>query len=123
MNGEILSFRDLFAWQKAMGLVRKAYILSRGFPREETYGLTSQLRRSAISIPANIAEGQKRNHRKEFIQFLGIAKGSLAELQTFLLLAEQLGYAKGKQIEEIIIDAEEVERILAGLLSSLITHH
>src|SRR5260370_39602964 len=92
-------FRDLRVWQCGMELVEEVYRLTRGFPKEELYGLTNQLRRAAVSIPSNIAEGQTRSHLKEVLQFLSMAQGSLAELQTPLELAARLRYLSPAQIE------------------------
>ena len=86
------SYRDLTVWQKSIVLATTIYGATRGFPAEERFGLTSQIRRSATSIPANIAEGQARRTTGEFLQSLGIARGSLAELETHLILSERLGY-------------------------------
>ena len=86
---EIKSFRDLLVWQKAMQLVTDIYRVTRSFPKEEQFGLTTQLRRAAVSVPANIAEGQGRRHSREFDNFLSMALGSLAEVQTHL----EIGYA------------------------------
>lgn len=84
------SFKDLVVWQEAMGLVKAVYGVCRKLPKEETYALSDQMRRSAVSVPSNIAEGQKRINKQEFIQFLGIALGSLGELETQLILAQDL---------------------------------
>jgi four helix bundle protein len=92
IKSEIQSHRDLIAWQKAMDLVVETYTVSRDFPKEELYGLTSQMRRAAMSVPANIAEGQGRRLSGEFIHFLGNARGSLLELDTHLEIALRLGY-------------------------------
>ncbi|MEW6133747.1 MAG: four helix bundle protein [Pseudomonadota bacterium] len=109
--------RELLAWQESMVLVKLVYELTAAFPKEELYGLTSQLRRAAVSIPSNIAEGAARNGDREFHQFLAIARGSLAELETQMLLAEQLGYlAKGTlptgQMERLF-------KLISGLMNSL----
>ncbi len=85
-------YRELEVWQKAMKLTELIYKLSAGFPKEEIFGLTSQIRRSAVSIPSNIAEGSGRAGKREFLQFLSIARGSSAELETQLLLAKNIGY-------------------------------
>jgi four helix bundle protein len=114
--GLIKSYRDLVAWQKAMSLAKKIYVLTRSYPKEELYGITSQMRRAAVSVPANIAEGRSRNHKKEFAHFLGFAKGSLAELQTFLMLSIDLGYAGPSKINGLMQDSEELERILTSLV-------
>src|SRR5690242_11862010 len=111
------SFRDLLVWQKAMTLVTDVYRITRVFPPEERYGLTLQLRRAAVSVPSNIAEGQARPTRGEFLQFLGYSKGSLAEMETQLLIAENLGYLREPNaLREPIA---EVGRMLSGLLASL----
>jgi four helix bundle protein len=89
----IKSYRDLRVWQEAMTLAEACYRLTRGFPKEEMFGLSSQIRRSAASIPANIAEGHGRENTQSFIQYLRIAQGSLKELETHLMLAERVGIA------------------------------
>ena len=114
-------YRELIAWQKAMALVKDVYEVTNGFPDDERFGLVSQMRRCAVSIPSNIAEGQARNTTGEFKQFIGVARGSIAELTTQLLIAEQLGYLNAPQ--QIIDLAEEVGRILTGLSQSLRTNH
>lgn len=114
-------YRELVAWQKAMDLVTHVYAITKHFPDDERFGLTSQMRRCAVSIPSNIAEGQARNTTGEFKQFIGVARGSIAELTTQILIAEQLGYLRdAKQTIEI---AEEVGRILTGLSQSLRTNN
>ena len=111
------SYRDLIAWQKAMDLAQDVYRASGSFPREEMYGLTSQLRRCAISIPSNIAEGQGRMTKKDFKLFLGHARGSLLELETQVILAEKLGYLKSSS--SLLNKGDEVKRILNGLIQSM----
>jgi four helix bundle protein len=93
--------------------------MTRKFPKEEIYGLTSQIRRAAISVPANIAEGRSRNHRREFAQFLGISKGSVSEIQTFICLSEDLGYVKRNQTVDLLRETEEVEKMLTKLINTL----
>lgn len=115
----IRSHRDLIVWQKGMELVVAVYGISKNFPKEETYGLTSQLRRAAVSIPANIAEGQGRRLPREFAQFLAHARGSLLELDTLLELAQRLGYIKESEYFKIKERVNEVGRILNGLLRSI----
>jgi four helix bundle protein len=100
-----------------MALVKRVYEVTRTFPREEIYGLTAQMRRSAVSIPSNLAEGAARTGRKEFAQFLSIAKGSLSELETQLLISADLGYLDKNH--EIFQSVEEVSRLLAGLHRSV----
>ena len=112
-------YRSLTVWQKAMDMVTEIYRLTQRFPKEEVYGLTSQLRRAAVSVPSNIAEGQGRLTRGEFRQFLGHAKGSLAEIDTQLLIAHELGYLADTNC--ILEKTAEVGRLLNGLLNSLAT--
>lgn len=115
------SYRDLVIWNKSIALVGKIYSSTRSFPKEEIYGLTSQIRRAGISIPANIAEGQARNSKGEFLQFFGIAQGSLAELERLLMISRNLEYLTSKDAEELLINCEEISRLLAGLKNSLKT--
>jgi four helix bundle protein len=113
------SFRDLQVWQRAMQLAVAIYRLTQDFPREEQYGLTSQIRRAAVSIPSNIAEGQGRVNIGEFRQFLGIARGSTCELQTQLEIARALKLGKSELIDENEALSNEVRKMLFGLLDSL----
>ncbi|HLC16456.1 MAG TPA: four helix bundle protein [Thermodesulfovibrionia bacterium] len=115
------SYRDLIVWQKSMDLVSKIYNFTQSFPKEEMYGITSQMRRAGISVPANIAEGQGRNSKGEFLQFLGIAQGSLAELETLILICQNLAYIQQNNAEELLNDCEEIGRLLAALKRSLRT--
>lgn len=108
-------FKELQVWQRAMKLVKEVYIITTTFPNEERYGLVAQMRRSAVSIPSNIAEGHTRQTKREFKQFLAIARGSAAELQTQLILAGDLGFVAKEKIQPI---QEEIE-ILAKMMSSL----
>ena len=113
------SFRDLTVWQRAMQLAMAVYRLTQGFPREELYGLTSQIRRAAISIPSNIADGQGRANTGEFRHFLAIARGSNCEVQTQLELARLLNYGTPQLIGEAESLADEVRKMLFGVLDSL----
>ena len=113
------SYKDLVAWQKAMDLVTATYRSTASFPKEEQFGLTSQLRRAAVSIPSNIAEGQGRLSEKEFRYFLGQARGSLMEVETQLQIAQNLGYLKAAQTTEVLKACAEVGRILNGLMASI----
>lgn len=113
------SYKDLVVWQKAMALVADVYRVTRGFPREEIFGLASQMRRSAVSIPSNIAEGQGRATRGEFVQFLGHARGSLFELDTQVSIAGSLDYLTQEVEQQIAAKITEVALILNGLLTSL----
>ena len=96
--GRVESYRDLIVWQKSMELVERVYRMTRVFPKEELYGLSSQIRRAAVSIPSNIAEGQARKSTAEFLNFLSIAQGSRAEVETQTLIAQRLGYVTQNQI-------------------------
>ena len=118
-SGTIKSHRDLVVWQKAMNLAVAIYQLGKGFPKEETYGLTSQSRRASAPIPANIAEGQGRRSAKEFQQFLANARGSLLELDTHMELALRLGYMDKGQHATLQEKIDEVGRLLNGLIRSL----
>jgi len=111
--------KELKVWQKAYELCLKIYKLTEKFPKEERFGLVAQIRRSAVSIPSNIAEGYNRGHRLEYVQFLNIAYGSLNELDTQLLLSKDLSYASGEEVECILEDLYELERMLAALIRSL----
>jgi len=113
------SYKDLVAWQKAMQLVTEIYETTEGFPREEVYGLTSQIRRASVSVPCNIAEGQGRLTTGEFQQFLGYARGSLLELETLIQVATNLNYLHPDQSNELLRRSAEVGKILNGLLSSI----
>jgi four helix bundle protein len=113
------SYQDLVAWKKAVEFVTEIYRATKRFPKEENYGLTSQIRRAAISIPSNIAEGQGRLTKGEFKQFLGNARGSLFELVTQLTIAENLGYMNKNDFNGLFSLSDELGRLLNGLLTSL----
>ena len=113
------SYRDLEVWQKSMDLVVECYQITKKFPKSEIYGLTSQLRRAAVSIPANIAEGRERQHTKEFIQHLSIAYGSLAELETHILIGQRLNYLDSTQEKQLLEKTAEIGRMINGLRRSL----
>jgi len=113
------SYRDLLVWQKAMALTVETYRFSSGFPRSEVYGLTSQVRRAAVSMPSNIAEGYGRGSRKEYVQFLCISQGSLKELETQVILAQRLNYGSKTMGEGLLELSEEVGRMLGALIRSL----
>ena len=107
--------RDLVVWQKSMQLVRDIYRVTREFPKDEIYGLTNQLRRAAVSVPSNLAEGHGRFSRKEFRQFIGRARGSLLEVETQLEIARDLGYLNNTTAHELLAQASEIARLLNGL--------
>jgi four helix bundle protein len=113
------SYRDLIVWQKAMALARCAYTISQGLPKSEAYGLLTQIRRAAVSVPSNIAEGYGRLSDLQFRHFLGNARGSLYEMQTQLELAGELGYLDEKLVREIMDHGSEVARLINGLISVL----
>lgn len=119
----IKDFKDLIVWQKAMELVAEVYLLVKILPKEELYSLSDQIRRSAISIPSNIAEGQGRNSVKEFIHFLAIAKGSKAALETQLLLCVKIKYLNNNEIENAINLIQEIGKMLNALQNSLKTNN
>jgi four helix bundle protein len=118
-NG-IKSYRDLLVWQKGMALVKEVYWVTRAFPVEERFGLSIQMRRAAVSVPSNIAEGQARQGKKEFVQFLSHAEGSLAELDTQLTLALELGYCRQSDGQRIATMIAELQNMIAALRRSLI---
>jgi len=111
------SYKDLELWQVSMNFVSEVYTLTKSFPKEELYGLTSQIRRCAISIPSNIAEGSSRKGTKEFIQFLWIANGSLSEFETQIEIAQKLGYLDS--IELVIEKVKHIRKMIHGLIHSL----
>ena len=119
MANEVRSYKDLVAWQKSMDLVTEGYRASQGFPKEEIFGLVSQIRRAAVSVPSNIAEGHARTSKKEFQYFLRNARGSLAELETQLTIAHQLAYIDKTGINQLVDRLGEVGRIVNGLLAAL----
>jgi len=113
------SYKDLIVWQKAMQLVKQLYLVSRQFPREETYGITAQLRRAGVSIPANIAEGNARSSKRDYAHFLAIARGSLTETETLLLIALQLGYVEKDAATPVFSRMDEIGRMLRAMHSKL----
>jgi len=117
----VRTYRDLVVWQKAMELVTEIYRATQNFPKEETFGLISQIRRASVSIPSNIAEGQGRLSEKEFRQFLGNARGSLSEVETQVIIAKNLGYLDDSYSKNLLTMIAEVGRVLNGLISSVIS--
>jgi four helix bundle protein len=115
----VRNYSELIAWQKAMDLVEVIYAATRQFPKEELYGLTSQVRRAAVSIPSNIAEGQGRKSINEFLHHLSIAYGSLREVETQILIAGRLTYQSQEEINHILELSAEVGRLINGLYQSL----
>ena len=115
----IENHKDLVVWQKSMDLVDMIYRLIKKLPGDERYSLCDQMRRSAVSIPSNIAEGKSRNSIKEYKQFVGIAKGSAAELETQLLICERIGYLEKEELSEVMGLLDEVSKMLAKLNNAL----
>ena len=115
----VKDYRELIVWQKAIDLVEMVYRVTGSFPKEELYGLTSQIRRAAVSIPSNVAEGQARNTTSDFLHFLAIARGSLKEVETQVTIARRLGYIDDRKEVELVSLTEEVSRLISGLMNSL----
>ena len=116
---EVKSYQDLSVWRKGMDLAEQAYRLTSEFPREELFGMTSQIRRAAASIPANVAEGWGRNGTTEYMQFLRVAQGSLKELETHLLPSQRVGLVQAAKVEPLLSLATEVGKMLNALHGSL----
>jgi four helix bundle protein len=111
--------QNLDAWKKSFDLVKKVYVLTKPFPPEEKFGLTSQIRRCVVSIPANIAEGSARRSDKELIQFLYISLGSASELDTLLLLSKDLGFIDPETCDSVIVDLDSIFRLILGFINSV----
>ncbi len=118
MRAPAKSFQDLIVWQKAHGLVVAAYRFTKRFPQDELYGLTSQLRRAAVSVPANTAEGFRRRGRADKVRFLNVAQGSLEEARYYLILGRDLGYGDSSPLLELV---EEVSKLLESYSKSILT--
>jgi len=119
MSSRIESYQDLKVWQKAIDLVPMVYRVLKRFPKNEQYAMADQVRRAVVSVPANIAEGQARQHPKEFLQGLYIARGSLAELETLLIVAERLGYITTETKTGLNQSIVEIRKMLHGLISRI----
>jgi four helix bundle protein len=116
----VQSYKDLIVWQKEIDMFEMIYQVTRNFPKEELYGLTNQLRRAAVSIPSNIAEGHARASTAEFVRFLSIARGSLAEVETHLLIARRLAYLSNDQLAPILSLPIEINKMTNGLMAKLV---
>jgi len=112
-------FRELKVWQAAMDLAAECYRVTKTYPKDELFGMTSQIRRAAASVPANIAEGQGRHHTKEFLQFLSTARGSLMELETHLELSQRVGLLPQEELDNLLNLADQISRMLSGLRQAL----
>jgi four helix bundle protein len=119
MDANTKGYKELIVWQRAIELVPQVYQLTKRFPSDELYGITSQIRRAMISVPANIAEGQGRHHPKEFFNFLSIARGSLAEVDTLLIVACKLGYLHEEQLEKFESQIIRIRQLIQKLMQSL----
>ena len=117
MSGQ--SYKDLLAWQKAIDLVEEVYRATRGWPQDELFGLTNQVRRAVVSIPSNVAEGQGRHNHKEFLRYVQISNSSLNEVETQLLIAKRLEYIDEEAYRTLTSQADDVGRLLHGLMRSL----
>ena len=115
------SHKDLEVWKRSIDLVKTIYTVTKSFPKEEIYGLTNQVRRAAVSIPSNIAEGAARNYKKEFIQFLYVALGSIAELETQIIISQNLSFIKNADSEKIQNELFSIKNMVIGLINYLKT--
>lgn len=118
-SGVVKSYRDLLVWQKSMSFVTEVYRHLESFPKQEQYGLVSQIKRSSLSIPSNIAEGSSRRSTKEFLHYINIATGSLAEVETQLQIANNLNYLDADTLKNMLGHTDEISRMLQGLYHSL----
>jgi len=119
MSVKIKSFKDLNIWIRSIKIVKEIYQISKLFPKEEVYCLTNQIRRSAISIPSNIAEGFARFHNKEYRQFLFISLGSCAELSTQMIIALHLGYVENKKADQLLNEIDEISKMTMCLIKKI----
>ena len=118
-SGEVRHYRGLLVWQKAVDWVEAVYATTAAWPTDERFGLTSQIRRAAVSIPSNIAEGAARRSTPDFLRFLSISRASLAEAETQLIIAERLGYIDAVALTALLDAADEISRMSSGLISKL----
>ena len=118
-NEMIQTYKDLIVWQKSMILAEEIYLVTKNFPKEEVYGLISQLHRASVSIPSNLAEGSSRRSKQEFIRFINIASGSLAELETQLMLSNRLNFVTIEKLNQLKNQTKEISKMLFALQRSL----
>ena len=116
---EYSSYKDLIVWKKGIELVKEIYSIAKLLPKEETYALSDQMRRAAVSIPSNIAEGQKRNSKKDFVQFLSIAAGSVAELETQMTVCKEVGFVSDEELSDGFALCEEIGKMLGAMIGKL----
>jgi four helix bundle protein len=116
---KIRNYRDLKVWQKAVQLSKEIFLITTKFPANQQYGLKSQIERSVVSIASNIAEGSGRNGRQEFIYHLGVAQGSLFEVETQLIIAKEIGFLSLEEVEKLLKISEEISRMISGLIIKL----
>ena len=116
---KVRSYRDLIAWQRSMDMAQLVYEVSAACPKEELFGVVSQMRRSAVSIPSNIAEGQGRKSTNQFMRHLSIAHGSICEMETQVLLAGRVAFLSSEQVDRVLDNSGEVGRLVNGLYNSL----
>ena len=119
----VKSYKDLLVWQNGIELVKQVYVLTQQFPSEEKFGLVSQMRRAAVSVPSNIAEGQARKSTAEFTQFLSITQGSLAELETQLIVSIELGFCSQGGAADLFTAIHRLQKMLHSLRTKLATNH
>jgi four helix bundle protein len=118
-SSSVKSYRDLKVWQKAMDLLVDVYAITETFPKSEQYGLVSQIRRASVSIPSNLAEGSSRRSTAEFLRYINIASGSLAELETQLIASQKLQFITEEHLNPLMVRVDEISRMLQGLYDSL----
>jgi len=116
---EIKNYRDLIVWQRSMKLVKDVYQFTASFPKEEIYCLTQQIRRSSISVPSNIAEGAGKRSTKDYMRFLEMSSGSLAELETQMMIASELQYIDKNMLERLLNESSEIGKMINGLINAL----
>ena len=119
MGGRIESYRDWEVWTRGIEIAKQCYILTQKFPKDELFGMTSQIRRASASVPANIAEGYGRDSKGEYIQFLRIAQGSLKELETHLILSREVGLTAAAMTEQPLADCDQLGRMLRSLIRAI----
>ncbi len=119
MNSAVKSYKDLLVWQKGIQIVKEVYLICQNFPKEEIYGLQSQIKRSSISIPSNIAEGWGRNYTKSYVQFLNYSRGSLLELETQMIISKELDFVSEEQFVKIQDLITEESKMLNAFIKSI----